>query len=451
MTSIRHLSGILQHVLTELPGRLARPSGFLKRQRKLSAAAFVQTLVVGWLAGSEASLSRLCQSAADAGVRISPQGLSARFGPEAAALLEDLLAEAAQKLVCSSGVEIDLLRRFEHVWLIDTSAVALPAVHQDRWPGVGGSTPAAGRAGLKFEVMLDLRSGELRGPHLLAGRTHDKRGPEAQVLPGQGELRVADLGYFSLEDFAEIGQQGGLWLSPLKTTCVLTHRESGEQGSEGERFSVTDLLAAATRQQVHTLDVPVRMGTSRRLPCRLIARRLSPQGAERRRRKLRRAYVKKGYAPSKESLMLCDWMLLVTNASPEQLSAEEALALYRSRWQVELLFKRFKQHGGVARSRSADPWRVLCEVYAKLLAMLLVHWVSLLAVWERADKSLVKAQRAISDRASYLGASMKSRARLRQALGHVVDIVRAGCRMNPRRKHPNTYQHLLNPCLHSLS
>ena len=449
MTSIRQLSGILQHVLAELPGRLARPSGFLKRERKLSAATFVQTLVFGWLADSEASLSALCRSAADADVSISEQGLAARFTPEAAALLEGLLAEAVQQLVCSAGVEIDLLRRFEHVWLIDTSAVALPAVHQERWPGVGGSTPSAGRAGLKFEVMLDLRSGQLRGPHLLPGRTHDKRGPEAQRLPGRGELRVADLGYFSLEDFAEIGQQGGLWLSPLKTTCVLMRRESSER--DGERFSVADLLATATRQEVHTLDVPVWMGASQRLPCRLIARRLSPQSAALRRRKLRRAYVKKGYTPTQESLMLCDWMLLVTNASPEQLSAEEAVTLYRSRWQIELLFKRYKQHGGVARSRSRDPWRVLCEVYAKLLAMLLVHWVSLLGVWHRAAKSLVKAQRAISGRASYLGASMSNRARLRQALEHVVDVVRTGCRMNPRRKHPNTYQHLLDPCCHSLS
>ena len=38
----------MQTVLTVVADAVARSSGFLKRQRKLTGATFVQTLVFGW-------------------------------------------------------------------------------------------------------------------------------------------------------------------------------------------------------------------------------------------------------------------------------------------------------------------------------------------------------------------------------------------------------------------
>ena len=36
--------------------------------------------------------------------------------------------------------------------------------------------------------------------------------------------------------------------------------------------------------------------------------------------------------------------------------------------------------GYVDESRSAKPWRILCEVYAKLFAMLVQHWMFLVSL-----------------------------------------------------------------------
>ena len=63
----------------------------------------------------------------------------------------------------------------------------------------------------------------------------------------------------------------------------------------------------------------------------------------------------------------------MTNAGADLLSLPEALVLARARWQIELLFKLWKQYGQIDASRSAKPWRVLCEVWAKLLAVLIQH------------------------------------------------------------------------------
>lgn len=63
------------------------------------------------------------------------------------------------------------------------------------------------------------------------------------------------------------------------------------------------------------------------------------------------------------------------------LSFEQLHTLYRARWQIERLFKRWKSLGKLDTSTSADPLRRTCERYAKLLAVLVAHWFSLALWW----------------------------------------------------------------------
>jgi hypothetical protein len=66
--------------------------------------------------------------------------------------------------------------------------------------------------------------------------------------------------------------------------------------------------------------------------------------------------------------------MLVTNVPASKLSIEQALVLIHTRWQIELLFKLWKQDTLIDESNGTKPWRVLCEVYANLLAMVVQHW-----------------------------------------------------------------------------
>jgi IS4 transposase len=58
---------------------------------------------------------------------------------------------------------------------------------------------------------------------------------------------------------------------------------------------------------------------------------------------------------------MCRWQVLFGNAPRARLSAEQLWRVYRLRWQVELLFKRFKSRGGLRRSSCEKPARVQCE------------------------------------------------------------------------------------------
>jgi hypothetical protein len=44
----------------------------------------------------------------------------------------------------------------------------------------------------------------------------------------------------------------------------------------------------------------------------------------------------------------------------------------------------------------ANQWRILCELYAKLIGLLLQHWLIILFDWQDEQRSLVKLARGSS-------------------------------------------------------
>ena len=117
--------------------------------------------------------------------------------------------------------------------------------------------------------------------------------------------------------------------------------------------------------------------------------------------------------------------------------------LGRVRWQIELLFKLWKSHGHIDESRSTKPWRILCDVYAKLLAMLVQHWVALIELWGYPDRSLVKAAKTVAKYALQIATNVWHRERTVETLATISRCMRAGCRLDRRKQQPNTYQLLL--------
>src|SRR5206468_1653661 len=143
--------------------------------------------------------------------------------------------------------------------------------------------------------------------------------------------RITDLGYFDTAVFERFAEAGAYWLSPLQTGTNV-------YDTDGQRL---DLLTWLDQQPGPVVDCVVRIA-ARQLRCRLIAWRLPPAIAERRRKKYRQRAQRKGRTVSAQRLARCDWAMLVTNLSAEQLSIDEARVLYRARWQIELLIKRWK-------------------------------------------------------------------------------------------------------------
>lgn len=433
MQIIKQVAAAMQEVLTITAQRLGRETKFVQRESKLGGAHFVQTLVFSYLADPDATLDDLAQTAAALNVQITPEGLAQRFTEHAATLLQQVLAASVTQLVAADPLAIPLLDRFSGVLLEDSTVITLPDALHTLWPGCGDAT-TQGSAALKINLRLDLCTGLLAGLSLHAGRVHDQRAAEPVTSVPAGTLLLADLGYWSIERFRELAENEAYFFSRLQVQTAVFD-------AAGTRWD--DVARLLTVQQATHVDLPVTLGVVQRLPARLLAVRVPQEVVDQRRRRLRAEAKRKGQAVSARAVALAAWTIFVTNAPVAVLAVEEGVVLGRARWQIELVFKLWKSHGRIDESRSTKPWRVLCDVYAKLLAMVVQHWVVLIDLWGYPNRSLVKATKTVANYALVLASGMWSCARTAETLDLITRCLRAGCRLERRKQHPNTYQLLL--------
>lgn len=432
MTSVAEIAEAMKTLLSETAARLGREQKFVQRASKLDGAAFAQTCVLGWQKHPDARLSQLAQTAASLGVSISPQGLDQRFGEHAATFLRALLEAALTTVIGAAPVAIPLLQRFAAVVVEDSTIIPLPDALAQVWAGCG-DVAHHHRAALKVQPRLDLLHGTLDHLLLAAGRTHDQTCAQQSPPLPSGSLDLADLGYFAVPRLAALTAQGVFVVRRRKVQTALFT-------PTGARLDLAHLLAHARTPLV---DDPVLLGVDERLPVRLLAARVPQEVADQRRRALKEAARKDGRPLSPARLALVDWTILVTTAPADLLRPAEVFVVARVRWQIELLFKLWKERVRVDEWRSSDPWRILCEVYAKLLGVVLTHWLLLATCWGYPDRSLVKATATIRDHALLLAYALRGAFDLTTVLELLAETVHACPRLEHRQKHPAAFQLLL--------
>jgi hypothetical protein len=432
MPSVATLASVLEQLLIVDARRLARETGAVQRERKLDGTTLVQTLVLGWLATPAASLADLCRMAGTLGVTITPTGLNKRFTPQAAALFSQLVDTASEIVLDGGSAGLPLLDRFPVVSVDDSSTIRLPDALAAVWAGCGGSS--GGEAAVKLQVRLDLRTGQLRGPVLTDGRAQDKQAPQQHwELPPAG-LRITDLGYVSLGVLARLSDQGADWLCRY-------HPQASLCDPAGVWHHPTELAALLEPVQDEAAW-PILLGKAQQLPCRLLVQRVPAELAHARRERLEYRAERKAQPVSPVSLALADWTLLVTSLPAARLTVPAGMALYRARWQIEWLFRLWKEGGRVDEWRTANPTRILCELYAKLLGCVVQHWLILDPCWRRANRSLVHAAATVRSYAVSLALALSSQAALRRLLRALRRCLASLPGITTRRVRPATFQRL---------
>ena len=431
MHRIAKVGSALERLFGVAVEEAAEASQVIVRQRRFSALALAKTFVLGFLAKPDASDEDLARMAVQVGAAVTPQAVGQRFTPRLEQFLKDLFGKATQMAVGSSKSLAGILERFTSVIVQDSSTLVLPDDLKEKYPGCGGSYDG-GQAAMKLQVEWDLRSGALTHVQIEPGKSPDGATTRQQARRGPGSLRIADLGYFSLDVFKEMDQAGEYFLSRLQPTTKLRTPDD----------TAVEIGEWLPRQSGTFLDQPMLLG-AKRLPCRVIAWRLPAEQITRRRQKLRQEY-RNTYSkePSEQRLALCAWTILVTNVPPPLLSPGEAVILYRARWQIELLFKRWKSLGLIDLLQGSTTVRQMVKVWSRLLAVLVQHWLIVGLIWGDATKSLVKVWRVIQTSVSRLVAALSNRSRLKAVLNELRLVIDKTCRRNKRSK-PGTFE-LLN-------
>lgn len=435
MTVLSDLATTMQTLLTTEADDAARASGAVRRVRQFSGATLVQTLVLGWLHQPHASVDALTDLAAERGVLVTPQALDQRLTPATGQCLSQVLRAALQRVVAATPAALPLLQRFQGVYVFDTTTVGLPAALADVYPGCGGGPrPGVGLASLKIHACLELSQGTLEldfGP----GRQPDVSSPLARGPLPAGALRLADRGFFDLGVLQDYTEQGVSWITRVPARLLV-------QPDGDVKQALPAFLAAQTTDQ---LDLPVRVGKDGQLVCRLLARRAPPAVVAQRQAQLRRQAQKKGRRISDGQLSLCGWTVYLTNLSAEQLRWEELWVLARARWQIELLFKLWKSHGGLAVALGHRDDRVVCELYAKLIGQVVQHWLLLCCAGPCLAYSYPKAARRVRRLVPLLASVLTTLTALVQALECLRQRLQQRCRVQRRGRRPTTYDLLRDP------
>lgn len=436
MKTITQISKALQRIFGTKADELARETGFVQREVKITGSNFAQTLVFGFLDNPKMSYREMSQAGVLSGLQITAQGLEQRFSARSAKFMQAVLGEAVSQMVrTSSDIQVDLLNRFSAIHIQDGSVIGLCDECVGLWQGVR-SKDKKGCSALKLHVSLEYKTGQVSGPVLANGREHDQKSPFFEQVLKPGELRITDLGFFKLEHLEKDAQAGGFWIIRYKHGVIVYTNDKE-----------LDLLPFLRKHDCAQVDVPVQLGQTHRLPCRLIAIRVDEKIAAQRKRKLREYASKKHVTLSAERLQLAHWTLILTNAPQALLSLVEVYALLRLRWQIELLFRLWKTHTLIDESESRNAWRILTELYAKLIAVLIQHWIILASVWLTPEKSMVQASLSIRKFSVLLHLSLKDKANLSTAIATIVTFLQSVPALLKRKKRPSTIQILRNPHL----
>jgi hypothetical protein len=438
---IQAVSINLQECLSEDLDHLARDCQVVRRQRVFTGRTLLLMIVATLLRKPDATWADFHLTCAQLGLDLSQTAVQKRFatGQPLVDFLRKALERALQKAVAAQPSTAALFQRFTAVLIGDASTIALPDELAGLFQGCGGSEGAS-RAALKLQVLWDLKTGELAQLHVEPGKASDAKSPVAHAEEVEaGNLVVFDPGYFDLDRLRAVDARKAKFISRLLFGTEVYDSSNGKP---------LNLLAHLCRQPTGLLDRMILLGAAARLCCRLVAIRTPEEAANRRRQQAREKAAKKGRAPSQEYLELLGWSLFVTNCSEEELTWKAVVVLYRARWQIELLFKLWKSHNRLAKHREgAEALEVLAVFYAKLLGVLLQHWILVATAWQVAGRSLTRAAHALAEVVKEILLALSDSAALEAALLRLREVIEKLGGTTNRKKEPSHAQLIEDPDL----
>jgi DDE family transposase len=228
----------------------------------------------------------------------------------------------------------------------------------------GSTVQGPGAKGTWYRLHLAIDLVKLHLVHVVVTDEHE--GEHLDHYPLQeGDVVVVDRGYNQAQRWVDHADRGVSLVVRYNPHGLNLYDAAGKKIDFREAFQET----TATEQ-----CLPVRVRTQNRafIEGHLHARRLPPAQAAEARRRARREAKKAGRQIRHRTLALAEWVLIFTTLPPTVLPTATIMALYRVRWQVELVIKRLKSILNIDRLRARKDG-LLAELY--LHGKLLYAWV----------------------------------------------------------------------------
>src|SRR5262245_28919060 len=212
MQMLRKVAATLQTLFGATADRLGLETGVIRRKRKFSGSTLLCTIVMTLLKNPKAVSDDYVSIAARFGVLVTPEAIVKRFAPALVTFLSAVLEEVMRTTFSAKRAASDSLTKFSHVFVGDSTTVALPDEFAELFPGCGGRS-GSGKAAMKIQVLWDLVAGGLPKIVLEPGKNSDAKSALVEGPVPARSLTLLDLGYFCLRRFRELTDCGAYWIS----------------------------------------------------------------------------------------------------------------------------------------------------------------------------------------------------------------------------------------------
>lgn len=385
----------------------ARETTFVQRTSKMTGSLWLQMWVLGVLDNPLSALSHLAEFCEDQfGVCITPQGIDDRIQTAAIHFFQAMFGLALAVFRQTVRIPIRIRTPFTAVNIFDSTGISLPACLATVFPGSGGdASPAA----LKLQLVFEFLSGAFKAIDVTNGIHPDQAYAHFLRVIEAGSLNLFDLGYFTLARLKGIMDKGAYFVCRWLPGTGLYDEQGGK----------LDLLRVLRAEERNAFECWVQVGAETRLGCRLCGFRVPEEVANRRRQNARKAAAKKGRQPTKASLELMGWTLLLTNTTASMIPLTLIALLYALRWQVELVFKLWKSQAKLHQISGVRQARVLVELYAKLIGLVLFQFLVMPLRTKNIDLSPTKAFHRFARKSRALATALRSGRHIQQWMTHL--------------------------------
>ena len=188
-----------------------------------------------------------------------------------------------------------------------------------------------------------------------------------------GDHVMADRGYSTANGIGYVAGAGGQLIVRVNTGALPLRTLRGEPFDLLDAVTSLKRAGAAKAWSVQVVVDEDNARSSRVIAGRVCALRKSAEAIKLAHRKVRKEATRKGKQPQPDTLTFAEYVIVFTTFPATTFSPAEILQWYRIRWQVELVFKRFKSLAHLGHLPKHDDASAKAWLYGKLLVALLVE------------------------------------------------------------------------------
>lgn len=261
------------------------------------------------------------------------------------------------------------LEGINRILLQDSTVITLNEKLEKKFKGTVRGVSSI-KSQVKIDLIYDLGKGIIIDASIFQGNKNDQSLAERIMsIVKSNDLIIRDLGYFNIKIFQAIIDQSAFFLSRIKAGVIFyLCREDKKPLDLGEYLKGKEV------RNKNIIELRGYLGIEK-MPIRLVIYRQPENITAERVRKARKNIRKKGQTLSKKQLLLLSVSIFVTNVPKEILQAEVIGTVYRLRWEIELVFKRWKSLLKIDYLKGINPDRIECLIWSRLCMIVIIDFV----------------------------------------------------------------------------